>query len=438
MISLFDYQQRGFDAVQACFNSGQRRVLVCMPTGAGKTRIGAAIGEANVGSVLWVAHRLELVKQPLAAMRELGVDAGFVGMSTKIQVGTIQGLLASGHRPDVSMVITDEARHTAASEFSEIPKAYPNARILGLDATPERGDGSGLGAMFDALVTVASYKDLIAQGRLVDCDVIAPSKLLKPGCVAQHPIKAYQAHTPGQKAVLFAPSVQAAIAYTKDFNDAGIAACYVHGEMDKKVREASLSEFADGKYQVICNVNVLTDGWDSPAVSVVILARGCSTGGTFIQMTGRALRAFPGKKRATLLDLRGVSHVHGSPTEDRIYSLEGRAIRRKADLADARYCPVCSALRIDNDPICPECGVEKAAVLPPRVVNAKLEKRVYVPKATEQEKAKKLATLLIEGKSKGYKKNWPHVRYQILFGSWPAAPMVSAAWALTKRQDDVK
>lgn len=386
-----------------------------MPPGAGKTVVGVECVR-GVEQVVWTAHRVELLKQAERTAAMMGVP---------ILTVTVQGLLSMPIKPK-GLLVFDEAHHAIAEEWSELGKYYP--KVLGLTATPENSKGVGLGAFFTSIYVGATFKELIELGRLVPIEVIAPSKLLKPGQVAQHPVKAYQEHTPGEKAILFAPSVAAAIAYAEDFNAAGISAAYVHGEMSKAQRERIISDYCNNKYKVLTNALILGEGFDDPATSVVIMARGCSTPGTWIQTTLRCGRISPGKSRGRVLDLRGVSHTHGDPTEDRIYSLEGRGIRRKVDLVDARYCLICGALWSGST--CEECGNILAPLTPPKVVNAKLAPRVYLPQATHEEKCAKLARLIMEGKQKGWKANAAFVRYRVLFGTYPGHPERNRAWEI--------
>jgi DNA repair protein RadD len=407
-LELFDFQQRLVELYHAAQDP---RPLLVLPPGGGKTITGLSCVRDE--QFIWAAHRRELLDQAEKAAFALGMPP--------ILTVTVQGLLGMPNKPR-GRLVWDESHHTS-EEWSKLLEYYP--KMLGLTATPERENGTGLGEVFTSIHVGASFKELIKLGRLVPIEVIAPSKLLKPGQVAQHPVKAYQQHCPGEKAILFAPSVAAATQYAEDFNAAGIPAARVHGLMSKKEREDVIADYCSGRYRVLTNALLLTEGFDDPPTSVVIVARGCSTPGTWIQTTMRCGRASPGKIRGLVLDLRGVSHVHGDPCDDRVYSLEGRGIRRKVDVVDARYCSVCGSLW--SGETCEECGNLVAPLKPPRVVNAKLAKRVYLPKATEEEKIRRLAGLIAEGRRRGWKPNAAMVRYQVLFGSWPTVAQRRAA-----------
>lgn len=416
-MTLFDYQQKIHDAVLA---SPATRPLIVIPTGGGKTRTCVEIAR-SYSAPLWLAHRKELVDQAQGTAADLGVS---------LRCMTVQGLLASGTWPETDCLFADESHHLLADEWSTIADHYP--RIVGMTATPERADGSGLGAIFNHLVVGPSVKELVAYGRLVPCSVIGPNKLLRAGQVAQHPLTAYRKHASGRKAVLFAPNVPAAMQYAVEFTAAGVKAAYVYSGINTATRERVFADYAAGRYQVLCNVAIATEGFDDPATSCVIIARGCGTPGLYVQMVGRGLRVAPGKANCIVLDLRGVSNVHGDPMEDRVYSLEGRGIRRKAETVDQRYCAVCGCCWAGTP--CTECGnvIEPAA--PPKVMNVKIAPKVYLPKATDEEKTKRLAALMGEGRRKGWKPGAAYVRYKVLFGGSPTAAMISEARRLTFRQ----
>lgn len=380
-------------------------------------------GTSEMGAGCQEGSILDLARVDRIEVHERGSDGTFGGRCPDSIVYNFE--VAGEHNFLANGILTHNCHHGIADEWSKLLEFYPH--MLGLTATPENAKGIGLGSVFTSIHVGASFKELIGLGRLVPIEVIAPSKLLKAGQIAQHPVKAYQQHCLGEKAILFAPNVAAAMQYAVDFKAAGIPAAYVHGEMPRKERDRVIADYCAGRYRVLTNALLLTEGFDDPGTSVVIVARGCSTPGTWIQTTMRCGRAHPSKSRGLVLDLRGVSHVHGDPCEDRIYSLEGRGIRRKAELVDARYCQVCGALWTGLT--CEECGNVIEPPTPPRVVNAKLEKRVYLPRASEEDKINRLAGLIAEGAKKGYKANWPAVRFQILYGTWPNTAQKQAAYA---------
>lgn len=351
MISLRDYQHSAVVRVRDAMRDGGKRVVLVLPTGAGKTRTGAAIVERAVlreRSVVWLAHRTELVEQTAKTLHDHGLPVGVVSASSAwavdhaapVQVCSVQTLLARERRPRADLLIWDECHHASESAptWAALLQAYPNVPTIGLTATPERGDGSGLAPLFDRIVVGVTVRELTANGFLVPCDAIRPSRLLKPGQLAQEPLAAYLEHSPGQQGFLFAKSVEDAQRYASEFTAAGIRAVCIHAGTPPHDRAVSLELFKQGVIRILANVYIFTEGTDLPMAQVCILARGASTAGIYLQMVGRVLRPHRSKKTATLIDLRGVSHVHLMPEDERLYSLEGRGITS----SEVAKCKVCS------------------------------------------------------------------------------------------------
>ena len=270
-----------------------------------------------------------------------------------MQVASFQTLFARSQRPCADLVVVDEAHHANAGTYSEVLSWYPDAQIVGLSATPQRLDGRPLGDMFDAMVSTVGYERLIADGNLVDCHVFGSPQNLKAGAVATDPVAAYQQHTPGGSSFLFAPTVELSKEHARAFNAAGIPAEHVDGATPADERAASIRRFSEGVTRVLCNVNVFTEGTDIPRADTVILARGCTSVGLYLQMVGRALRPFAGKSHATLLDLTGASLAHGLPTAERTWTLEGSGNGAAKD--PLFMCMSCGAC-YEKAGACPCCG----------------------------------------------------------------------------------
>jgi DNA repair protein RadD len=364
-ISLRPYQQDAIDRVRQEMRRGKRRVVLVLPTGSGKTRTGAAIVQSAIGKrqrALWLAHRTELVDQACATMHSFGLPVGCVAASSKwpsraeapVQVASIQTLVArETHRPEANLIVWDEAHHAseAAECWSGLLDAYPDTPMVGLTATPERGDGAGLSPLFNGIVVGATVRQLTEMGHLVPCEIVRPGRMLESGQIAQHPLAAYQDHGAMRQGIVFARTVEEARRYAEEFTAAGVRAECITATTSAKDRELALDLFRRGIVRMLTNVFVLTEGTDLPTAAVCILARGAGSAGIYLQMVGRVLRPSPGKSSALLLDLRGVSHCHGMPEDERLYSLDGRGI----SLAQTRHCQVCSAILEGGYP-CQACG----------------------------------------------------------------------------------
>lgn len=426
MTDLRDYQRAALERARRLVREqGRRAVLLCMPTGTGKTRtaVEACWGHVQQGGrPLFVAPRRELVTQAQRALRERGLHLAWVR--------TIQELSRPGAEiPPATMVVLDEARHYVADAWSELRAKLPGAIYLGLDATPERGDGLGLGGMFDALVEAITVKDAIAQGYLVPSVTLRPDRALGPNEIAQDPIDAYFEHAPGSSAVLFASTVNQAIGYACRFRERGVSAAAVFGEMSDRERDVALADYERGDVKVLTNAYLLCEGWDSPRTETILIARSFNTAGGYLQAVGRGLRPHPGKSGCTILDLRGVSHDHGDPDEDRTWHLEGRAARRVCDDENIRFCPVCGSPVIGEQ--CETCGhAGEMRHRPPRVLGLPMQRFARVRQDDDDARAQRLARWLGQARAKGWKEGQALHRFKAAYGDWPSRSLVARARTL--------
>lgn len=428
MIELRHYQQAVVDkAREALRRVG--RVCVQMPTGAGKTAVGAHMVATAVSRgrrVVWLAHRSELIDQAYDTLKKAGLSVSAVCASSSrkyeprhpVQVASVQTLLARGEAPPADFLVFDEAHHAPSALWSTVPAAYGAVKFVGFTATPERADGAGLGSVFDEIVVGPSVAELVACGALVPCHVIRPKRPLMTREIAQRPIDAWRKYAGGRKAIVFSPDVRWATIHRDEFREAGHAADLVTGESSD--RDRILRQFRKGHTRVLVNVYVLTEGTDIPDVECVILARGCGTAGTYLQMVGRALRPAPGKIDAMLLDLSGASHKHGTPEEPREYSLDGKGIRRVTAAVDT-YCRVCGCV-VDGEPPCPHCGhMPDPSEL--KITNDPLAKFAAKRRETDEERFKTLLKWIRACDEKGHNRRavfykWKHVYDQDLSEAW--------------------
>jgi DNA repair protein RadD len=363
--------------------------------------------------VVWLAHRSELIDQATGTLERLGIDM------PRVSVESIQGLLRRTSVPHATLVIQDECHHMVSDEWSRLNTAWPGAWRVGLTATPERGDGRGLGIAFDDIVVAARHAELLELGHLVPCSAERPGRILKAGQIAQRPIDAYLEFTPGQQAVVFAQHVKAAEEHVAEFRDAGIQAALVTGKTPWSERCATIAAFREGRGRVLVNVNVLTEGFDAPETSCCIIARGVGHPGMFLQMVGRAVRPAPGKTGATLLDLRGVSWAHGSVEDEREYSLVGKGIRLKSE-PGARFCQVCGAVMADDSTSCDGCGRTAPPLELPKVTNDPLEKQRKAEAVPEATKIGKLAYWIREARAHGHKPGAPFQKFKAIYFIYPS------------------
>jgi superfamily II DNA or RNA helicase len=230
-----------------------------------------------------------------------------------LQISSIATLHARAIRanvidlPSADLVIVDEAHHARARSYTKIIEKYPHAVILGLTATPCRGDGRGLGNVFECLVECPSVAELIADGHLVPTKVYAPSLpdlrgvSVKRGDYVESQLAERMNNTrlvgdvvehwhrlgERRQTVIFATGVAHSLHIRDEFRRAGVLAEHIDGTTPVEEREAILGRLAAGKVEIVCNAMVLTEGWDQPSVSCLVLARPTKSLGLCRQMVGR-------------------------------------------------------------------------------------------------------------------------------------------------------
>jgi superfamily II DNA or RNA helicase len=375
VIALRPYQRELVDEVRSALRAS-RSVLLQSGTGSGKTATAAEILRmvtARGRRSLFLAHLDSLIEDTHARLVAAGINAGFVQAgrprdpAAPVQVASLATLHIRGERPPADVVIFDEAHRAASASVRGILEAYPGAFLLGLTATPQRGDGRPLGDVFQKLVCGPSNGWLTEQGFIVPCEVLAPGGY-RDG-LADDPVKAYVRHTPGRRAIVFAANKAHADGIVDTFTATGISADLVVGETTRDRRRVIRERLRSGELQVLVGVAVFLEGWDCPEVEVVILARPFGTTGAFLQAIGRGLRPAPGKIRCTVIDLRGAVYLHGLPDEDRVWSLDGKAVRRAETIMALARCTECLAV-FRPARSCPRCGAScTTATKTPRVLS---------------------------------------------------------------------
>jgi superfamily II DNA or RNA helicase len=333
-----------------------------------------------------LAHREEIVEQISEKLSLYGIVHGRIQtgrsrMNCPVQVGMIVTYKNNLPRLEApTLLVIDECHHTPASQYAAIVNAMPaETTILGFTATPERLDGKGLDAYFDTMVVGATTPDLISMGYLVPPVVYAPSlievknlrtkygdyekkqveELLDEPAIIGNVVSHYQRLAGGSRAVVFCVSISHAIHVADQFNEAGIPASHVDGSMDKAKRRRILSAFRDGSIRILSSADLISEGFDLPAIETAILLRPTKSLGLYLQQVGRALRPAPGKQNAIILDHVQNTVRHGLPDIHRQWSLQGARKRKKKDddEFDVHTCTVCFLCYTGKT--CPTCKVEE-------------------------------------------------------------------------------
>ena len=363
-MQLRSYQLRAIGELRVAYARGYRAPCLVLPTGGGKTHVAAEVirsATARGNRTLFLAHRTELIDQTVNKLAHAGVhDVRIIraGSDTgsrlaPVAVASIPTLTRwLDNLPPADLVVFDESHHIVSETWASLAGRYASARLLGLTATPQRGDGKALDDIFDAIVVGATVGELTELGHLVPCQVWAPSERLNPGELALTPLEAYQRFAGDRPTIVFAATLEHAEQAHKEFERAGIRAGVVHGKLSAAARVETLTRYRD---DVLINVFCLTEGWDHPPMACCILARNPQHASTYLQMVGRVLRPAPGKTHATLVDLTGCVHAHGTPDATRTYTLDGAGITRDAR-TPIRQCVFCAFCWSGSGNVCTACG----------------------------------------------------------------------------------
>lgn len=357
-------------------------------TGSGKTVTAAAIIRTvvDVGwSVVFLVHRRELLHQSVRALAAVGIDPAIVDTNhdpdpmAPVHVCSIDTLKARKGRlaiwlQTIRLVVIDEAHHAVAPGWRSLLEAMPNARRLGLTATPFRGDGKPLGDLFDEAVRGPSVAELTAAGFLCPAEVWAPvmnldlsgvkisrgdyvqsdlDRVMDNDAITRMAMDQYSARMPGKPAIAFCVSVD----HAKHVADAfarlgGWNAVSVDGSMSTEERDAAIRGLADGRIQVLTSCMIVSEGTDIPVVAGAIKLRPTKSMLLYRQQVGRVLRPSAGKAHACVIDLADNVKLHGMPDADLDWSL------RHGLIPTARptiRCPACHR-RFAAGPKCPTCG----------------------------------------------------------------------------------
>lgn len=400
-IVLRPYQESAIDALRRAIADGHKRIILQAQTGAGKTVMASFVMRSAVAKLkkcLFLAHARQLILQCSEKLTTYGVPHGVIMAgedpywSAPVQVASRDTLLSryeclGGSRkkqlPPADVIVLDECHGSLTKGYMKILDQYPNAIVLGLTATPVRGDGRGLGDVYSHMVQAAKPSLLIAEGSLVPTRIIAPNKPdLKgvkvrggdyvPGELAERMQKVvlvgdvfghWEKYAADRQTVVFAAGVDHSVAMRDLFRDRGIPAEHIDGTTDAAERRDIFGGFQAGDIQVLTSCGVLREGWDAPWCSCGILLQPTRKLGTYLQMAGRLQRPWPGKSDALLLDHAGAVHRHGFPDEDIDWVLES-TVRVQEKIEEARkqkperepiVCPKCHAARRGGSE-CPSCG----------------------------------------------------------------------------------
>lgn len=343
MFQLRPYQAEAKQAILAAWDEGYRKTLLVLPTGCGKTVVFSSVTENQVNKghrVLIMAHRGELLDQAADKLKEAsGLDSVLekaestsLGSFLPVTVGSVQSLaqekrLARFPNDYFQDIIVDEAHHCLSDSYKRVLDHFPQANILGVTATPDRGDMKNLGEFFDSKAYEYSMTDAIREGylcpikaQMIPLELDIGSVGLSSGDFAAGEIgcalepylyqiaQEMKTYCQGRKTVVFLPLIATSQKFCRMLNDIGLSAAEVNGNSDD--RSEVLADFENGRYDVLCNSMLLTEGWDCPSVDCIVILRPTKIRSLYQQMVGRGMRLSPGKENLLLLDFLWMTARH--------------------------------------------------------------------------------------------------------------------------------
>ena len=359
MVQLRLYQKQKIQEIYEAWQN-HRSVMLQMPTGTGKTVLFNQIVKdelAKNSKVLIIAHRKELIDQNVSRLwNDFRIQAGTItangqyDLSIPVQVAMIQTLSKRNKQENLgfnpSTVIVDEAHHVPAKSYRELWETYPDAKFLGVTATPIRLNGEGFKDLFDTLIVSKSIKEFIEDGYLAKLKYIGRPPLLPKldlsdiaiiggdydseqlsekmceEAVMANLIKSYLDHSKGKKMIVFAVTTKHSESIAERYQSIGFAAAHIDSDTPQKERNEIINKFRSGEIRILSNVGIISEGFDVPDCEVVQLARPTKSLVMYLQQVGRCMRPSRSKPYSIVLDNVGLYDEFGSPKDHRDWSLE--------------------------------------------------------------------------------------------------------------------
>lgn len=349
-IKLFDYQEDMKERIEKALRL-HRSVMAQMPTGTGKTYLLTAVIDSFVSNnpmeKVWiVAHRRELVSQIDETVRKFHSysESNTSSLLSSVKAMSIQWLMR--HYDEIEeepgMIVIDEAHHALAKTYKEMWERFPNAKFLGLTATPCRLNGKGFTDLFDVLVQSWGVPEFISKGRLATYDFVSIKSdgvtqrlidsLQKRGADGDYQNKemdmllnkkpsierlyrSLEEYGKDRKGIVYAINISHAQKITKLYQEHGVKAIAIDSKTPATERQQDIEAFKKGDIQVLVNVDIFSEGFDCPDVEFVQLARPTLSLAKYLQMVGRGLRVAKGKKNCVIIDNVGLYRVFGLPSQ---------------------------------------------------------------------------------------------------------------------------
>lgn len=433
MIELRPYQKKAIEETRRMILEGKKKFVFCSPTGSGKTYTFSFLVKSAIEKgkrVLILTHRIELLTQAGGALANLGLNPTKIEAGKKI--GYFSGQLYTAMIETISrrmdkleyiqfvhsldLIIIDECHFGNFDKFfSQISKSTV---VIGFTATPHREKNQiSLDQFYEGLIEVVSIPELIDQGYLAtplsygvkldfsgvakkgnDYDPDSLGSFMTESKVYEGVIENYKTICPGTKSICFCPNIKSSEKLRDELIEAGLNAMHLDAGMTKKERLDILKWFKSTPDAMLCNVGILTTGFDEPTIETVILYRATKSLPLFLQMVGRGSRVIPGiKDKFTVLDFGNNIREHDFWEADRTWSLKKK--KKKDGSPPVKECKGCGALLPASVMVCGHCGYEF-----PRPIKSKEESEIaYLQLLTKQQVMKKMKNASLEEKARAAK-----------------------------------
>jgi len=384
---LRDYQLTVVESILSSLTKGNKRVVMCLPTGGGKTRIFTYMVKRHLnknGKVLVLTDRIELLKQAGGSFDSFGIEPELIIAGSKsdltlaCHVAMVETLSrrATDYATFIqtrTMIILDECHKATFDKL--FPYFNDNTFVIGATATPYRsGKQPSLDQFYTDIIQVIDTPELIKKGFLSDAetyglpidlsgikkkegdyDLNDMANRYEERKVYQGVIENYNRICPNSKTLAFASNIESSKSLCSKMLSSGLNARHLDSTMTNYERVETLDWFKTVKDGILCNVGILTTGFDQPDVETVILYRATTSLPLFLQMVGRGSRTTETKQRFTILDFGNNIKTHDFWEANRTWTLN-KVVKKKKDVAPVKSCPKCNAMLSKQTPKCNYCG----------------------------------------------------------------------------------
>jgi superfamily II DNA or RNA helicase len=443
-MELRPYQEESVKSLRLAFASGLKSLILCIPTGGGKTVVFTTItkGAIKLGrKVMIVCDRKELIGQAEYNLNRLGLYPTIIAPGYKQDLNNCYlasvDTLVRRELPEVDIIIIDEAHKQT---FDKIIKKYKeetpyNPLFIGATATPLRtGKQTSLHELYDKIIEPVTIDDLLKSGFLVPCITYAAKEdfssvkitgndynsaalyeKFNKAKLYEGVVEKYKQFAEGKKALVFNVNVEHSKNMVKEFRRAGYKAEHLDGSTPKIRRKQILENFSKGVFNILSNCSVLTTGYDEPSIEAVIINRATKSLPLYLQMVGRGSRLYENKKNFICIDMGANVYEHGLWQEGRTWEIVKKR-RNSNGVAPVKLCPSCEAMNYASARVCFDCGelfkIKAKALLKADFVEvtkglknvSRGATKLFNPLTASKEELKEHA------KKQGYKANWVYVQ----------------------------